>query len=253
VARPSSGFQATMKKIQRCDHSCESRHFPTWVLAGNVRSCRTVSWKSGVMPRCWRAHERRSVDGACTQFPHPSGSGSGGEEGGGGGARVSHNPLCHPGPERQRGTPAQPSEPTRTPLLYSRPMTRSPRKTPEGAKWEEGRRERSYFVCGVAGPRAPRCPLKLSEPAGPNGPESHTAASPWGDLGIHTSGPPYCKADNARHVHENVNDSQSIKIPTSKNSATGPICGVTRHPGRPAPHRPPGQKGGVDSESHVTL
>ena len=53
------------------------------------------------------------------------------------------------------------------------------------------------FCCWEAGPRAPRCPLKLFEQVGPNGPESQTEASPWGDLGIHTSGPPYCKADNS--------------------------------------------------------
>jgi len=47
------------------------------------------------------------------------------------------------------------------------------------------------FFCGEAGPRAFRCSLKLTEQARPNGPESNTVASPWGDLGIHTSGPPY--------------------------------------------------------------
>ena len=46
-------------------------------------------------------------------------------------------------------------------------------------------------------PRAPRCPLNLSEQAGSNGPESHTVASPRGDLGIHASGPPYCQADQS--------------------------------------------------------
>ena len=50
---------------------------------------------------------------------------------------------------------------------------------------------------GEAGPRVPRCPLKLTEQAGPNGHESHTVASSWGDLEIHNSGPPYCKADNS--------------------------------------------------------
>jgi len=55
------------------------------------------------------------------------------------------------------------------------------------------------FFCGEAGPRAPRCPLKLTEQAGPNGPESHAVASPWGDLGIYNSGPPYCKADNSNN------------------------------------------------------
>jgi len=55
------------------------------------------------------------------------------------------------------------------------------------------------FFRGEAGPRAPRCPLKLTEPADPNGPEYHAIASPWGDLGIPHSGPPYCKADNSNN------------------------------------------------------
>ena len=46
-------------------------------------------------------------------------------------------------------------------------------------------------ICGEAGLGAPRCPLKPTEKAGPNVPKSHAVASPWGDLGIHTSGPPY--------------------------------------------------------------
>jgi len=90
---------------------------------------------------------------------------------------LSHKTPCHPSPQKQIGTPAQLREPTRTPLLYSRPMTRSPRKTPEGAKREEGG-ENAVNCCGEAGPRAPRCPLKLTEQAGPNGPESHAVASP---------------------------------------------------------------------------
>jgi len=53
------------------------------------------------------------------------------------------------------------------------------------------------FFCGEAGPRAPRCPLKLTEQAGPNGPDSHAVAYPSEDLGIRYSGPPYCKADNS--------------------------------------------------------
>jgi len=62
------------------------------------------------------------------------------------------------------------------------------------------------LFCGEAGPRAPRCPLKLTEQAGPNGPESHAVASPWGDLGIHTSGPPYCQADKSSIKHSHAND-----------------------------------------------
>jgi len=52
------------------------------------------------------------------------------------------------------------------------------------------------FFSAEAGPRAPFFPVKLTEQAGLNGPESHTVASPWGDLGIRTSGPTYCKEDN---------------------------------------------------------
>jgi len=53
------------------------------------------------------------------------------------------------------------------------------------------------FFCGEAGPRAPRRAFKLTKKAGPNGPESHAVASPWGDLEIPKSGPPYCNADNS--------------------------------------------------------
>ena len=56
---------------------------------------------------------------------------------------------------------------------------------------------KQLIFCGEAGPRAPRCPLELTEQVGPIGPESHAVASPWGDLGFHTSGLPYCKADNS--------------------------------------------------------
>jgi len=52
--------------------------------------------------------------------------------------------------------------------------------------------------CGEARRRAPRCPLEITEQAGPNGPESHTVDSPRGDLGIHTSRPPY---GNVRGQH----------------------------------------------------
>jgi len=79
------------------------------------------------------------------------------------------------------------------------------------------------FFCGKAGPRAPRCPLKLTEQAGPNGPESHAVASPWGDLGIHTCGPPYCQADKSSNKHSHANDPQSIRISASKDKATCPI------------------------------
>jgi len=99
--------------------------------------------------------------------------------------------------------------------------------------------------CGEAGPRAPRCPLKLTEQAGPNGPESHAVACPWGDLGIHNSEPPYCKADNSNNGQPNANDPQSIKIPPSTDIATCPNRGVTRLSRHPVYQRPPGQPRGV--------
>ena len=64
------------------------------------------------------------------------------------GVPVSHKTPCHPSPQKQIGTPAQLTEPTRTPLLYSRPETRSPRKTPEGAKREEGGENAVVFLWG---------------------------------------------------------------------------------------------------------
>ena len=98
------------------------------------------------------------------------------------------------------------------------------------------------FFGGEAGPRAPRCPLKLPEKAGPNGPESHTVASPWGDLGIHTSGPPYCQADKSSNKHSHANDPQSIKISARKDKATCPIrvtpCQRRRSVPRWQPYRP---------------
>jgi len=124
---------------------------------------------------------------------------------------MSHNTPCHPSSQKQIGTPAQLREPARTPLLYSLPVTRSPGKPPEGAERLRGG-ENAVGFCGEAGPRAPRCPLKLFEQAGPNGPESHTVASPRGDLGFHISGPPYCQADNSSNKHSHANDPQSIKI-----------------------------------------
>jgi len=97
------------------------------------------------------------------------------------------------------------------------------------------------FFCGEAGPRAPRCPLKLTEQAGPNGPESHAVASPWGDLGIHTSGPPYCQADNSSNKHSHANDPQSIKISVRKEKATCPIRDTPCHPRRSVPRWQPYQ------------
>jgi len=87
------------------------------------------------------------------------------------------------------------------------------------------------LLCGETGPRAPRCPLKLTEQAVPKGPDTHAVASPWGALGIHTSGPPYCEAEKSRNEHSHANDPQSINISASKEKATCPIrdtpCSLT--------------------------
>jgi len=72
---------------------------------------------------------------------------------------LSHKTSCHPSPQKQIGTPAQLREPTRTPLLYSRPVTRSPRKTPEDAKREEGGENAVMFFVGKPGHGRPAVPL----------------------------------------------------------------------------------------------
>jgi len=71
---------------------------------------------------------------------------------------VSHKTSCHPSPKKQIGTPARLREPTRTPLLYSLPVTRSPRKTPEGAKREEGGENAVIFLWGSRATGAPLSP-----------------------------------------------------------------------------------------------
>jgi len=71
---------------------------------------------------------------------------------------LSHKSPCHPSPQKQIETPAQLREPTRTPLLYSRPVTRSPRKTPEGAKTEEGSENALIFLWGSRATGAPLSP-----------------------------------------------------------------------------------------------
>jgi len=73
-------------------------------------------------------------------------------------AALSHETSCHPSPKKQIGTPAQLREPTRTPLLYSCPVTRSPRKTPEGAKREEGGENAVIFLWGSRATGAPLSP-----------------------------------------------------------------------------------------------
>ena len=71
---------------------------------------------------------------------------------------LSHKTPCHPSPQKQIGTPAQLRGPTRTPFLYSRPVTRSPRKTPEGARREEGGENAVILLWGS---RATGAPLSL--------------------------------------------------------------------------------------------
>jgi len=71
---------------------------------------------------------------------------------------MSHKTPCFPSPQKQIGTPAQLREPTRTPFLYSRPVTRSPRKTPEGAKREEGGENAVIFLWGSRATGAPQSP-----------------------------------------------------------------------------------------------
>ena len=72
--------------------------------------------------------------------------------------KLSHKTSCHPSPQKQIGTLAQLREPTRTPLLYSRPVTRSPRKTPEGAKREEGGENAVIFLWRSRATGAPLSP-----------------------------------------------------------------------------------------------
>ena len=71
---------------------------------------------------------------------------------------LSHKTPCHPSPQKQIGTPAQLREPTRTPLLYSRPVTQSPRKTPEGAKRDEGGENADILLWGSRATGAPLSP-----------------------------------------------------------------------------------------------
>jgi len=71
---------------------------------------------------------------------------------------LSHKTPCHPSPQKQIGIPAQLREPTRTPLLYSRPVTRAPRKTPEGANREEGGENAVIFLRGSRATGAPLSP-----------------------------------------------------------------------------------------------
>jgi len=71
---------------------------------------------------------------------------------------VSHKTPCHPSPQKRRGTHAQLREPTRTPLLYSRPVTWSPRKTPDCAKRGEEGENAVFFLWGSRAKGAPLSP-----------------------------------------------------------------------------------------------
>jgi len=98
---------------------------------------------------------------------------------------LSQNTSCHPNPQKQIGTPAQLREPTRTPLPYSRPVTRSPRKTPESAKSEEG--DGNAVIC-LWGSRATGAPLspQADRASGPEWPRFPHSSLPEG-----RSGDPY--------------------------------------------------------------
>ena len=71
---------------------------------------------------------------------------------------VSHKTPCHPSPQKRIGTPAQLREPTRTPLLYSRPATRSPGKTPEAHRGRKEVRTQLFFLWGSRATGAPLSP-----------------------------------------------------------------------------------------------
>jgi len=71
---------------------------------------------------------------------------------------LSHKTSCGPSAQKQIETPAQLREPTRTPLLHSRRVTLSPRKTPEGAKREEGRENEVVLLWGSRATGAPLSP-----------------------------------------------------------------------------------------------
>ena len=97
------------------------------------------------------------------------------------GTPLSHETSCHPSPQKQIGTPAQLREPTRTPLLYSRPVTRSPRKTPEGAKREEGGENAVIFLWGCRATRAPLSPQAIRA-IGPKLPRIPHSSLPMADI-----------------------------------------------------------------------
>jgi len=71
---------------------------------------------------------------------------------------LSHKTPCHPSTQKQIETPAQLREPTRTPLISSRPAARSSRKPPEGAKREEGGENAVMFWGGSRATGAPLSP-----------------------------------------------------------------------------------------------
>jgi len=95
---------------------------------------------------------------------------------------LSHKTLCHFSPQTQIGTPAQLREPTCTPLLYSRPGTRSPRITPEGAKREEGGENAVIFLWVSRATGAPLSP-SANRASGPKWPRTPRSSLPMGRSG----------------------------------------------------------------------
>ena len=96
---------------------------------------------------------------------------------------LSHKTPCHPSPQKQIGTPAQLREPTRPPLLYFRPVTRSARKTLEGAKREEGGENAVVFLWESRATGAPLSPSanRASGPKWPRIPRSSLPMRRSGD------------------------------------------------------------------------
>jgi len=95
---------------------------------------------------------------------------------------LSQKTLCHPSLQKQIGTPAQLREPTRTSLLYSRPVTRSHRETPRGAKREVGRENAVIFLLGSRATGAPLSPQAIRA-SGPKGPRIPRSSLPMGRSG----------------------------------------------------------------------
>jgi len=76
-------------------------------------------------------------------------------------------------------------EPARTPLLYSRPVPRSPKMTPEGSNREEGGENAVMFLWGSRATGATLSPQAIRA-SGPNWPRIPPSSLPMG-----RSGDPY--------------------------------------------------------------